>query len=254
MPARDQNTCYPSQAIAGTNTRHSVATPDFCTICNATNKHIQTGCHRGNTKTFEAAGCDTCNTVCDVEQSYCGGNAGTTQYIKDHADVGAYTMVCEQKDEFIFRNWTAPWWNDYQDDLLTADRMGLYTAHANGVSFPNGRAVTDPQNKGPFPYENVPFQHPAGSLVTGAKYNDLVNALAKFSSTISKVQGAAQVGCENATVIRASHARALRTGYNNAKFDTDVCDHCNTSAQKYPYGCECVSSSCMCSCGCDNPD
>lgn len=120
------------------------------------------------------------------------------------------------KDEFIFREWTSEWWNDYQDDLLTADKMGKKVSQSAGVSFA-ARTTPDPTN--------VP--HPANSLVTAQKYNEMVTALSKFSSTISKVKGAAEVGCENADVIRASHAVALKTGYNNAKFKSTVCDICN---------------------------
>lgn len=108
-----------------------------------------------------SSACGTnCNTVCQAgSQAYC---SAFSQFIKDHRDVGPYTAICEQKDEFIFRNWTAAWWNDYQDDLLTADKMGKRNPHNAGVSFPNGRAAADPQN----------FPHPSGSLVTAAKYND----------------------------------------------------------------------------------
>lgn len=55
--------------------------------------------------------------------------------------------------------------------------MGKTVSHSAGVSFPDGEAKPDPQN--------VP--HPAGSLVTAKKYNDISDAVSKFRTSLTKV-------------------------------------------------------------------
>lgn len=230
MPARPQDTCYPSQALTTSDSRY----PGVCTKCNWTNPETVSNCKSLSAQTPKTK-CATCNTVCQAQkQNYC--TIGH-ENINTHATVGKYTEICHVKDEFIFRNWTAAWWNDYQDDLLTADKMGRHTPHNNGVSY-SERAVADPCNN----------NHPANSLVTAKKYNEQKAALAKFGVTIPGVKGAAEVGCEAADVIRAAHALALKTGFNNAKFDSDVCDTCNTATQ-FTNKCTC-NCSCSCSCVC----
>lgn len=239
MPARTQENFKPDTGGEEAGGCQDRAVSPFCSFCNASQGTY--GCEMVYCDT-----CEKCNTNCKTCQAYC--QVGW-EYIKDQPDVGAFTNPgCIEKDEFIFRAWTAPWWNDYQDDLLTADIVGKKESQSANVSFPHGRAETDPQNKGPFPYTNVPFQHPYHSLITGSKYNDLVTALGKFFSSISSVQGAETVGCENATVIRAAHAKALKTGYNAARFKGSVCDICNVVNYQHG-GCSC-NSSCPCYCGC----
>lgn len=236
MPARPQNNCYPTEGLTTNDSRY----PAVCKVCNWTNKYSIGNCNASTAQTSQST-CATCNTVCQAsKQAYCTIHS---QYIKDHADVGPYDEICHAKDEFIFRNWTAAWWNDYQDDLLTADRVGKRQPHEGGVSFPDGRAVADPCNN----------NHPSGSLVTAKKYNDLANGVEKFpGASVPKVKGSAEVGCEAADVIRASHALALKTAYNNAKFKVNVCDVCNTASQ-FTFSCSC-NCSCSCSCTCGTTD
>lgn len=243
--ARPQQHCYPSQALPVQDSWKA----DICTNCNADAMFYYYNCGSDGSEETNASPCATCNTVCQAsKQAYC--TIGH-EYIEDHEDVGKYTSKpprqCEAKDEFIFRNWTAEWWNELQTSYLTADKMGKTVPHNNGVSFPDGEAKPDPQN----------YPHPSGSLVTAKKYNDISNAVSKFRTSLAKVQGAAEVGCENATVIKAAHAIALRTSYQAAKFKTNVCDCCNTKAQwSFHCGCNCTCScvcTCSCACSCGSP-
>lgn len=237
MAARTQVNCYPSQALAVQDSW----LPGICTVCNATTMQRIGNCNSNSAQTSQLS-CATCNTVCQAtKQAYCSIDH---ENIEDHEDVGKYTSKtphqCEAKDEFIFRNWTADWWNELQDSYLTADKVGKTKAQDSGVSFSDGQAKPDPTN--------VP--HPQGSLVTAKKYNEISDAVSKFRTSLAKVKGSAEVGCENADVIRASHAVALRTSYQAAKFKTDVCDCCNTKVQ-WSVHCSCnCSCSCTCNCSC----
>lgn len=234
MPsARTQVTGVPSQDHYNAGACSNNAVDGFCKYCNTSQKN-NVNCKNSSSN---CSGCQTCNTKCTDKQNYCDYGY---QKIFRHPDVGPYTDICMAKDEFIFREWTSEWWTDYQSDLLTADKMGMTHKMSNNPSLT--QTTPDPTN--------VP--HPANSLVTADKYNELVDALALFHTSIPKVKGAAQVGCENADVIRASHALALKTGYNSATFDNTVCDRCNTSGNQVGGSCRCGSAcgACYCTCSC----
>ena len=232
MPARVQDHCYPTEGLQTQNAKYS----PVCTVCNWTSAFTVQNCNSYAEQTFKSQ-CASCNTVCQSRaQWYCYIDH---EYIKDHETVGQYTEICHAKDEFIFRNWTADWWNDYQDDLLTADKMGMKQPHDKGVVYTE-RAAPDPCND----------THIPNSLVTAKKYNEHVDALAKFSVTINKVKGVSDDGVGD--VIRGAHALALKDGFNNAKFHNRVCDVCNTATQ-YTFRCTC-NCTCSCQCSCSKGD
>lgn len=242
MAAKTQETCYPAQAM-------QVPVGDYtykpmCQKCNAKNPHSNTSCctgsgHNGATNYAPcSAYCDSNpNTVCNKSQAYC--EIGH-QLIKNHKDVGAHPEIkCTAKDEFIFRNWTAEYWNSLIDKMDTAEIVGL--VHAQG-------SLIDPEHVTPDP-KNVP--HPAGSLVTGDKYNEMVSVMNRFQAGLDVVQGASKVGCMGADVIRGAHALAIVNGYAQAKFEGTVCDICNGHSETNPTcSCNCPCP-CSCSCGCD---
>ena len=226
MSARSQGTCYPS---AGLVTQNGARSP-VCTVCNADSGHVQPDCNDSNNSTA-CGSCVACNTICVQIQAYCNINH---ENINNHADVGKYNATCEVKDEFIFRNWRSAWWNDLQDDLLTADIVGK--TKNQGAGFSMTPTAPDP--------ENAP--HPLNSLVTAAKYNEIVAGINAFNTSINSVK--------TGDVIRAAHAIAFHTGFDAAKFDTDVCDVCNAAVESH-FNCTCnctcsCSCSCTCSCGC----
>lgn len=227
MPARTQQNYKPDTGGKEAGNCQNVNASPFCTVCNTNQSRYWC---------YQTDPCPGCNTNCTSCQTYC--QVGW-EYIKNDPDVGPYDdSICMAKDEFIFRNWTAEWWNDYQDDLLTADKMGKKESHNKGVQFPDGRAVADPENS----------PHPAGSLVTAKKYNEMVQALSLFSANIATVLGVADNGVGD--VIRGTHAIALQTGYNNAKFKSSVCDICNATGFQHA-ACSCNNAcSCYCACSC----
>ena len=61
-----------------------------------------------------------------------------SQYIKDHADVGAYNGSTVQKDDFIHEKWTANYWNTLIKKIETAERVGRLSAHGSGGSVTAG--------------------------------------------------------------------------------------------------------------------
>lgn len=228
--AKTQNWFRPASGGQQAGSCRNVNASPFCTNCN-TNQSAP-DCRQSDP-------CPSCNTKCTSCQAYC--QLGY-QLIESHGTVKDYKdPSCMAKDEFIFRNWTAQYWNTLQTMLLTADKMGLSSPHNAGVSFPNGPAAPDPTNS----------LHPQNSLITAQKYNDVAVALGKFSSSISQVVGVSQNGVGD--VIRGTHAVAISRGYHNAKFKTSVCDICNASGYQHA-GCSCNSACncyCSCSCGCD---
>ena len=199
----------------------------FCTNCNTNQSEY--GCHKDDP-------CPECNTMCTSCQSYC--QLGK-QLIINHGTVNEYRdPACMAKDEFIFRNWTAKYWNTLQRMLLTADKMGETQTQNANVAFPNGPAAPDPRNE----------THIENSLITAKKYNDVVTALGKFSSNSEKVVGVSDNGIGD--VIKGDHAKAISSGYKAAKFKMNVCDICNGTGFQHA-SCSC-NSACNCSCGCSS--
>lgn len=249
MAIKPQTVCYPSQANANGQKPVSRDDKPMCTGCNTNDPHTKPSCCDGggsnttnNADTCSAWCVVSCNSVCDTAQAYCSIGH---EKINSHSDVGAHPAIsCISKDEFIFRNWTARYWNSLGDKLDTAENVG-YTEN-QGVTAAHSVAVADPCNN----------NHPGGSLVTASKYNEIVKKLNRFHLSLGSVKGAAQVGCELADVIRGAHAAALVNGYNSATFNPGVCDQCNITGQTNPTcdcNCDCpCDCNCGCSCGCSN--
>lgn len=236
MSARPQDVWYPPQA----ETTQDKDEQPVCTHCNVNDPHDNgVGCCTSRSSSngeTDYAPCavwcnSSCNTVCDSVQAYCSKGR---QLITSHGTVGAYPPpACMAKDQFIFRNWTAEYWNGLIDQLDTAEQMGETKPQGTGpVATP---AAPDPCND----------THIPNSLVTAEKYNQVVAKLNRFNLNIATVN----VG----DVIRGAHAVALHEGHASATFNTDVCDVCNVSGQTSPK-CDCwCGCACSCPCGCDCP-
>lgn len=208
----------------------------ICNFCYASESCLN--CNDGNSWRQCSNYCNTgCNTICITAQTFC--NLGV-ETVVDHADVTPKTLNgCWQKDEFIFRNWTASFWNTLIKSITDAAKLGV--VQNQGTPPGATQAVADPCNN----------THPANSLVTAEKYNQQVARINFFNKSLSTVIGAAQVGCENADVIRGTHAMALKNGYETMKFNKNVCDVCNVPEQnRNSCNCSCTCS-CACQCGCD---
>lgn len=222
MAAKSQGTCYPSQGLV---TQDHTQQP-VCTHCNAANPYSNASCNNSTNYASCSSYCvSSCNTVCNTTQAYCSIGH---ELIQSHADVSTHPPIaCTVRDELIFRNWTASYWNSLIDKLDTAEVMGKTQTHGAG---PNATyAAPDPCNQ---------ITHPANSLVTAEKYNQVATKINRFHRSIATVN----VG----DVIRGLHAAALVSDYNAATFNTNVCDVCNTSGQTNPT-CNC---NCPCACGC----
>lgn len=186
-----------------------------------------------------------CNTTCRSKQTFC--DAFSIETVIDHADISAWPYNCYVKDEFIFRNWRSSMWNGRLAELREAINLGVKCSQSetSGAAPCQQAGTTTPDPT------NTP--HPAGSLVTAAQYNQMVRRINYFNKSLGTVKGAAEVGCENADVIRGTHAMALYNGFNTMKFNKDVCDVCNTGSQHRTQSCNCNSTcDCYCDCNCYN--
>lgn len=202
-----------------------ISDSEICNFCYASQTCVN--CVDGSGNHPCSAYCNTgCNTKCDVAQTFCYNGVLT---VIDHADVPDFMTGCWVKDEFIFRNWRAADWNKVLDQLKDAAALGLVE---NQGTIPAQIKVTaDP--------ENAP--HPAGSLVTAAAYNSMVDSINFFNQSLAHVN----VG----DVIRGAHALALETGYNSMTFNDSVCDVCNAGNEnRNMCNCDC---DCACTCSCD---
>lgn len=177
------------------------------------------------------------NNNCDsLAQTFC--NLGV-QYIKNHADVGAYPIDKISKDDIIYYKWTASKWNSLIEKLNTAGKLGL--TRSQGGSGPSIGTISE------------------NDIITANLYNKVEEKIACFNTSYPQVSGG-----PTGTVITATIANAMRTGYNNATFNSSVCDICNTTARQTPGSCTCncptcsscptcstcPSCSCNCSCNC----
>lgn len=173
------------------------------------------------------------NNNCDSKaQTFC--NLGV-QYIKDHADVGAYPIDEIQKDDIIYQKWTASKWNSLVNKLDTASGLGVTSSH--GGAGPSVGTISQ------------------DDIITANLYNTIEAKIAKFNTSYNTVTGG-----PDGTIISATVANAMRTGYNNATFNSSVCDICNTTARQTPGTCSCNCTSCSacsscpscpsCSCSC----
>lgn len=231
MAQRTQTTFYPSTAPACLN----IAASPFCKNCNTDQSRNCCTSSAGdnmatNYHTCDAI-CNSCQNDCNTVQNYCGADLNM-QLIIDHADTGQYPTYCMVKDEFIFRNWTAERWNEIISNLQTAYALGRLQNHGTAPAMTD--AAPDPKNE----------THIPNSLVTAEKYNQVAAAINGFVGTSLPTVAVGDV-------IRGTHAQLQKEHYEKAKFNTTVCDICNTSAQftECPCTCDC-DCACDCSCGC----
>lgn len=179
-----------------------------------------------------------CNTICDVAQTFCYNKVLT---VIDHADVPAFPDGCWVKDEFIFRNWTAKFWNDVTKYISDASELGVDTSQQDSAgTLPSfDQAVADRCNNA----------HPQGSLITATFYNQMCDLINFFNQNLQHVVGYFSTPADPGDVIRGAHAMALKDGYESMTFNSDVCDVCNAGNEnRNKCNCSCV---CSCSCACD---
>lgn len=206
-----------------------ISASQLCTFCYAS-QSCTTCANRNSDGNPCANYCNSgCNTRCDTAQTFC--NLGV-QTINNHTDVPNFPAGCLVKDELIFRSWTATFWNTLRTQLTNASKLGL--VKKQGTIPASTAAVADPCND----------VHPANSLITAEKYNQVIAMLNFFNQNLPKVN--------QFDVIRASHALALQTGYNSGTFNKDVCDVCNVGNEnRNSCNCSCACScSCTCACSC----
>lgn len=173
-----------------------------------------------------------CNTICISEQTFCALGVEVTI---DHADVKPYPQGCWEKDQFIFRNWTAEMWNNVLGWIDDTAKLGV----EQNQGTPPGHTKVNPDP------DNV--THVENSLVTAEKYNQMVAKINFFNQSLATVK--------QGDVIRGTHAMALKDGYEDKTFNQDVCDVCNVPDQnRNSCNCSCVCScSCSCNCTCSCP-
>ena len=161
-----------------------------------------------------------CNSICNTGQGIC---AVHSQYIKDHADVGAYPGGTVNPNDFIHLNWTPAFWNSLIGKLNTAEAVGKTSSQGSGG------------------YVSAP--HASEDVATANLYNQIRSKITNFNTYYSTVS--------NDQLISATVANAMKTAYEDAKFDSSVCDVCNAGDQSIHGGCNCnCSCDCSCSCGC----
>lgn len=218
--------CYPSQALGGR--------AGICSSCYASQSC--TTCSDANSPQACSAYCNTgCNTVCVAIQNFCSIGI---ESVYDHSDVGNQTFPCLAENEIIIKQWTAIWWNSYLDRLDS-----IYNIPGNnsgeGAKQPNPginrvRAVASP------PPQTA--AHPANSLITADKYNQIAGTLRNVNAAVDDV-------AQN-DVIKHEIAEALQSGWENATWNSEVCDICNAAANQNANNCNC---SCNCTCPCSCP-
>ena len=197
---------------------------EYCELCD-TAQDPGSACTGGGRNTTEnksdcSAFCNSgCNSECNEPQTVC---VKMGQYIKDHADVGAYNGSTVKAEDFIHEKWTVDYWNTLIKKINTAEGVGLESPHGSAGS------VTAPiANDKPY---------------TASLYNQVNTKLCNFNVSYNKVKAE--------DIITVSIANAIGTAYNSAKFNSSVCDMCNTD-QTLRGGCGCnCSCSCSCNCGC----
>lgn len=205
----------------------------FCTSCNTvqnpTDACKSTSSKNGteNKYTECSSFCDTtvCNSSCNTAQTVC---VKMGQYIKNHGDVGSYPIDTVQPDDIIAEKWSIDFWNSLIDKLETAESVGFESPQGSA------KKVAKPLKT---------------AAITASFYNNIKTKIDGF--TIDSGYKYSEVAVND--LITATVANAIRTAYNHAKFDSSVCDACN-SDQSIHAGCGCnCSCSCSCPCGCTCP-
>lgn len=232
-----QTTYYPSNAPSCVN----IAAGGFCNACNTSQDHnccTSSGATNGSTNIYPCGSvCNSCQNTCNSCQAYC---QISRQTITQHGNVPPYPDFCVQQNEIIIKNWTAVNWNKIIDNLKTAYTVGRKQPHGGPPTAQN--VASDAATTG------TSTIHVANSLVSAARYNEVV-------ALINGLGGTQITAVAVGDVIKSAHAQAQKNGYNGSTFSTSVCDICNnTGAQitNCPCSCNC-SCACSCSCGCTCP-
>lgn len=204
------------------------AQAEYCELCN-TAQDPGSACtstsssNSSENKSACSVYCDSgCNSECDEAQTICVVHS---QYIKDHADVGAYNGSTVTAEDFIHEKWTADYWNTLIQKINTAEGIGKNSSHGSAGSV--SAAIGN------------------NALYTQSLYNQVNTKLCNFNTSYN------QVNVDD--LITVSIANAIGTAYNAATFNSSVCDMCD-SDQTMRGGCGCnCSCSCSCNCGCSCP-
>ena len=204
---------------------------DACTSSSSTN-------NRSNKKGCSYY-CNTgCNTTCVSIQNLCSVNS---QYIKSYvgnfpiSSIKGYADSGYGKEDIIKNKWTADNWNLAISQLEKAENIGGLVTQGAG---PSANTVSP------------------NEVIKATTFNNLRNKIYHFvvGTSCSTVKGLSTNNQPSeADVITAAKANALRSAYQNAKFNTSVCDICNAAGNQNSgnasCGCNCTCA-CSCSCGC----
>lgn len=167
--------------------------------------------------------CDAqCNSDCETAQSFCSVDY---QLIRKHPDVGDYPMKeANQNVTYIDELWTVANFSKLIARLDGAEKAGY--KQTQGASYNVDKPVS-------------------GTNITADFYNDIRKKIINFNVDYPSVK--------SGDIITAESANAIKEAYEAAKFNTNVCDICNTAEYYHPgCGCNCsCSCSCGCSCSCD---
>lgn len=196
---------------------------DACTSTTSTNS--------SNNKKDCSYYCNTgCNTTCVSIQNLCAVNS---QYIKSYvgnfpiSSIKGYADSGYGNEDIIEDKWAATNWNSAISQLKEAENIGGLVTQGTG---PSANTVS------------------SGEVVKATTFNNLRNKIYHFvvNTSCSTVQA-------DVDVITAAKANALRSAYQDAKFNTSVCDICNAAGNQNSgnasCGCNCTCA-CSCSCGC----
>lgn len=175
--------------------------------------------------------CNTgCNTTCVSIQNLCAVNS---QYIKSYvgnfpiSSIKGYADSGYGNEDIIKEKWTANDWNSAISQLKEAENIGGLVTQGTG---PSANTVSPDE------------------VIKATTFNNLRNKIYHFvvDTSCSTVQA-------DIDVITAAKANALRSAYQDAKFNTSVCDICNAAGNQNSgnasCGCNCTCA-CSCSCGC----
>lgn len=221
-----------------------ITNAQICSLCN-TAQSFSSACTSKSSKNSKnneqkcSVYCNSgCNTKCNTAQTYCNlehefiSSVGGSYPIKEVC--GSYNQDCgyNQYDR-IDTTWSATNWNSLIKCITTAENSGSGDGAQGSVGTVTAAKSNDP--------------------ITMSQYNEIVTKLNGFNNT--SIDKASRLN--NQDIITATKANALRSGYNNAKFKTTVCDICNAGEEHVaPAGCHCncnCSCACSCACGCSCP-
>ena len=187
--------------------------------------------------------CNTgCNTTCVSIQNLCKVNQYIKKYVGNFpiSSIKGHANSKKPGEEDIIKNkWTAYNWNLAISQLEEAEKIGGLETQGTG---PKANTVS------------------TNEVIKATTFNELRNKIYHFvvddDISCSIVKGLStdnKLKLEEADIITAAKANALRDAYQNAKFNTSVCDICNAAgnqnSENASCGCNCTCA-CSCSCGC----